>query len=352
MMKHLFKHGETYGLAAAVAALLIALWAILGNRFYSLANLQSMTSQLSEFALLALAMSLAMMIGGIDLSIVSVMVLSAIVGASTMQLPFWAEAGAPSVAITLTGVVAAVLTALLCSLMNGLAIAKLSMPPILATLSTMIFFAGVAMVISKGQSVPVPTQELGMLNTQTLAGLPVIFFVIVAVFSIVAFALGRTPFGRRMLLLGENPVAAIFTALRNERVVIGTFLAIGLLLGIASVVLLAKVGTARVGFGESYLLQALLVAVLAGVDPYGGKGKVFNVFLALILLQALQSAFTIWQFSPFAKSLVWGSALLIIMGLRRLPRIVARLRPSPGPGPGTPPPTEAPDSTAAISLTR
>src|SRR5690606_10201287 len=120
----------------------------------------------------------------------------------------------------------------------------------------------------------------------------------------------------------------------------------------ASVVLLAKVGTARVGFGESYLLQALLVAVLAGVDPYGGKGKVFNVFLALILLQALQSAFTIWQFSPFAKSLVWGSALLIIMGLRRLPRIVARLRPSPGPGPGTPPPTEAPDSTAAISLTR
>jgi simple sugar transport system permease protein len=87
----------------------------------------------------------------------------------------------------------------------------------------------------------------------------------------------------------------------------------GLLAGFSSILMISRVNSAKVGYGDTYLLQAILVAVLGGVDPYGGRGKVFGVVMGIIILQALQSAFTLFGFTPYAKRLIWGAMLLVVM---------------------------------------
>ncbi|GAA3874520.1 hypothetical protein GCM10022381_16610 [Leifsonia kafniensis] len=300
-------------LVVMTAVTLIVLITLLGGRFLSAGNLQSMSSQVSEFGFLALAMGLAMLTAGIDLSIVSAAVLAGIVGATVMSGQLVPVTASNSSALMLAGIVAALVTGMLCGLLNGLLIAKLSIPPILATLGTMILFTGVGMVITNGQSVPIAITGFSALGAATVANVPLIFILMVVAYVVVGFVLRRSRFGRRVYLFGENDVALRFSGVRNDRVIILTYLLIGLLVGIAAVIMVSRVNSARVGFGESYLLQAILVVVLAGFDPNGGRGRVISVGLGLILLQSLQSAFTILQFNPYVKNLIWGSMLLLVM---------------------------------------
>lgn len=336
-------------LIVMTAGTLIVLITLLGGRFLSAGNLQSMSSQVSEFGFLALAMGLAMLTAGIDLSIVSAAVLSGIVGATVMSGQLVPVTASNSNTLMLVGILAALVTGMLCGLLNGLLIAKISIPPILATLGTMILFTGIGMVITNGQSVPIAISSYSALGAATVANIPIIFLLMAAAFLILGFMLRRTRFGRRIYLFGENDVALRFSGVRNDRVIILTYVTIGLLVGLAAVIMVSRVNSARVGFGESYLLQAILVVVLAGFNPYGGRGRVVSVALGLILLQSLQSAFTILQFNPYVKNLIWGSMLLLVMVVNYY---VARWNPrgaAPAKGPGSTtaiPPESAPSAAA------
>lgn len=303
---------------ALTAGTLIVLISILGGRFLSSNNLQSMGTQVAEFGLLALAMGLSMLLGGIDLSIVSAAVLSGIVGAKFLSGDIIEITPGNETMVLIIGSVAILVTGMLCGLLNGFLIAKVSIPPILATLATLIFFAGVGMVITNGQSVPVEIRDFSLIGVSTVAYIPLVFLIMLIIFVIVGFILQRTRTGRRFYLYGENNVALRFTGARNERVVILTYLLIGLVVGLAGLIMVSRVNSARVGFGESYLLQAILVVVLAGFDPYGGRGKVGSLLIGLVLLQSLSSAFTIMRFDPFMKTFIWGASLLVIMLINRV----------------------------------
>lgn len=309
---------------------------VAGDRFYSAGNFQSMAVQVSEFGFLALAMGLAMLTGGIDLSIVAAATLSGIVGATILSGDIIPVADDNSGMLILLAVVATMLTALLCGLLNGFLIAKLSVPPILATLATMILFSGIGMVITKGQSVAVLVPEFARLSVMTVAGVPLIFVIMLLGFVGLGIFLRYTRQGRRIYLFGENSVALKFSGVKTERTILLTYALVGVLVGLAALVMVSRVNSARVGFGESYLLQAILVVVLAGFNPYGGRGRVVSILLALVLLQFLQSAFTMLAFTPFAKNMVWGGMLLFVMVINFT---VARLKFGSGPPP-SPPTTE------------
>src|SRR5690625_1754577 len=329
------------------ASTLIVLISILGGRFLSSNNLQSMGTQVAEFGLLALAMGLSMLLGGIDLSIVSAAVLSGIVGAKFLSGDIIEINPGNETMVLVIGSIAILVTGMLCGLLNGFLIAKVSIPPILATLATLIFFSGVGMVITNGQSVPVQIRDFSLIGVSTVAYIPMVFLLMLIVFVAVGFFLQRTRTGRRFYLYGENNVALRFTGVRNERVVIVTYLLIGLVVGLAGLIMVSRVNSARVGFGESYLLQAILVVVLAGFDPYGGRGKVGSLLIGLVLLQSLSSAFTIMRFDPFMQTLIWGASLLVIMLINRVITVQTerrRYRRPPQPddpdGAGAPPSSE------------
>lgn len=313
-VRHLLGRDQNFAiLVGLTVAVYLALIPLLGSKFLSEANMQSMATQVAEFGLLAIGMGLAMLLGGIDLSIVSAAVLAAVVGSKFLRGDFIAITETNHTTVMAVAIVAALVTGMATGLVNGTLIAKFSVPPILATLGTYIMFSGISTVVTDARAVSVAVPEYPRMAVQTVAGVPLIFVIMVVVYAAVAFFLRRTRTGRRIYLYGENNVALRFTGARNERLVISTYILIGLIAGLAGVILSSRANGVKVGYGDTYLLQAILVVVLAGFDPYGGRGRVASLFVGLVMLQSLQSAFTIMQFNPFMKKFIWGAMLLAVM---------------------------------------
>ncbi len=318
---------------------------MLGARFVSEANMQSMATQVAEFGLLALAMGLAMLTAGIDLSIVSAAVLSAVVGSRFMRGDFISITESNHALVIAVGILAMLVTGVVTGLVNGTLIAKFSVPPILATLATFIVFSGISTVITEARAVSVAVDGYADISAVTIADVPLIFVLMVAAYIAVAFFLRHTRTGRQIYLYGENNVALRFTGVRNERVIIVTYIMIGLLAGLAGLLLSSRANGVRVGYGDTYLLQAILVVVLAGFNPYGGRGRVASLFVGLLLLQSLQSAFTIMQFNPFMRSFIWGAMLLLVMVVNHL--VSRRAAHSPPQPVRQPAPPRSPDPATA-----
>lgn len=299
----------------------VVLYAQLGNRLFSIGGLQSMSIQVSEFGFLALAMGLAILTGGIDLSVVAAAGLSGVVAALVMSGQFIPATDENQSMLFVLGIVAALVTGLLTGLTNGIIIAKFSVPPILATLGTMILFTGIGMAVTSGNSISLQVTAFPEIVRTTVGPIPMVFLIMAVAYIAVAFILTRTTFGRRVYLFGENDVALRFSGVKSERVIIMTYALIGILVGLAAIVIISRANSMRVGFGESYLLQAILVVVLAGFNPFGGKGRVASLFIGLVLLQLLSSSMTAFAFSPYAKNLVWGLILLAVMALNHYARV-------------------------------
>ena len=111
----------------------------------------------------------------------------------------------------------------------------------------------------------------------------------------------------------SNPVAACFSGINNENVLVKTYMIRGLFAGLASIIMISRVNSIRPGYGSTYLLQAILVCVLGGVDPSGGYGNISGLIMGIITLQILQSGFNILSFSPFFKKVIWGLILILVM---------------------------------------
>lgn len=347
------REGELAVLVIVAVTITGLLAGFMSSQFFSPANLQSMAVQISGFGFLALGMGIAMLSGGIDLSIVSAMTLAGISGAFVVSGRLIPVTETNGTMLAVLAAVVALVVGLACGALNGVLIAKVSVPPILATLSTMILFSGIGMALTTGQSVAVVVPVVAKFATTTVAGAPVIFLLLLAVFLLVGLVLTWTRSGRRLYLFGENQVALRFAGGRTERTIILSYMLIGLLVGLAAMIMVSRVNSARTGYGEGYLLQAILVVVLAGFNPDGGRGRVSMLALALLLLQFVQSAFNVLQLSPFMKNLIWGAMLLAVMVANYYVRQWNR-RVGTGPGGTTPTATPAPpvadEERAAVTV--
>ena len=315
-----------------LAIILVAVTALISislpNKFLTLINFRSMTSQFPEFGLLALAMMLTMLTGGIDLSVVSTANLSGVLAALVLTR-------LTGVSVSMV-IVLAILTALgtsaVCGLTNGLLITRIGVPPILATLGTQGLFMGIAVVLTKGYSIlGFPEEFLFLGAGQVLIfPMPLIIFVVVAL--LVALMLSKTRQGFYTYMAGSSPVVARFSGVNNQNVLMKTYLLSGILSGVAAVVIISRVNSMRPGYGYAYLLQAVLVVILGGTDPKGGFGTVLGVVMAVVLLQIIQSGSNILAFTPFFKKFLWGLMLLLVMTINFVTGKLRERRARSGPG--------------------
>jgi simple sugar transport system permease protein len=310
----LSRNGDVLRLAV-IAVLVFAVMGVLRPQlFLSTTNLSSMAFQFPEFAILSLAMMLAMLTGGIDLSIIAVMNLSAILGGLFLS----SSSLDPGLAIAVT--VAIMLgTGLVCGAVNGLLVSRIDIPPILATLGTSQVFLGFGIVLTGGAAVHGFPEAFAALGTARVLGVPLPLLVFAGIALVVAFALGRTTFGFGLYMFGTNATAARFAGLGTQRLLMATYMASGTLAAVAGVIIMARVNSMRADFGASYLLLTILVVVLGGVNPYGGYGKVLGVILAVVSLQFISSGLNILRFSNFTREFVWGALLLLVMVISSAP---------------------------------
>ena len=303
-------------LVGLTTIVLVIAAAAFGSSMYSARNIQSMAFQIPEFGFLALAMMLSNMIGGIDLSIIANANTVAIFTAYVLN-GTWAFGTQGPVRVALALLIA-LCTSLVFGLLNGLIVAKTSAPSLVATLGTMTLIQGIGMAITGGASIGDIDPIFSSFGKAVFLGLPVIFWLFLAVALILGLVLSLTEFGRKLYLYGGNPVAARFSAFHNEKMSMILFMLTGVLAGVAGLIILSRVNSAKVGYGDSYLLQTMIVCVIGGIDPNGGKGKVQGVVIAIILMQVMSSAFTIMSLSPYTKKLIWGVMLILVLGLNHL----------------------------------
>ena len=298
-------------LSVNVLVVLVAVWFSRGQ-FVGIDNLQSMGSQLPEVGLLAFGIMLSMLSGngGIDLSGVGLANLSGMVAA--LLVPRFVNGDDSPVLYTSLFCAIVVAMGLAGGFLNGLVIARLKLTPILCTLGTQLVFTGLAVALSNGASVHVDYIEpLSDIGNGTFYQVPVSFCIFLAAALVVGWVLKRTPFGLRLYLMGTNQRAAFYAGVPNARMLIATYTLCGLLASLAGLVSVTHTMSAKWDYGNSYLLIAILIAVMGGVNPAGGYGRVICVFFAATVLQFLSSLFNLMNVSQFFGDCTWGFLLLL-----------------------------------------
>lgn len=281
-------------------------------------NLQSMAAQVPELGLLAIGVMLAMSSGngGIDLSGTALANLAGV--ASALLVPLFVSADTDPWAFTIAFVVVAMLIGLFGGVLNGILIARLGLTPILCTLGTQMLFTGSAVVLSGGVSVRVgnagPLMELA---NGLVFGVPISFLIFCVISVFIGMTLKFSPFGIRLFLMGTNAKAARYSGFALSRILIATYGMCGLLAGIVAVLIASRNVNVKWDYGQSYLLIAILITVMAGVKTEGGYGRMICVFLSATALQLLSSMFNFLDASNFIRDFAWGLLLLVFLGTMR-----------------------------------
>ncbi|OAA25559.1 ABC transporter permease [Kosmotoga sp. DU53] len=313
------KYSEVVILSVILVILMGMFSIMLPGRFLHPNNLQSMAFQLPELGILALAMMITMLTGGINLSIISSANLSGIVMALILTRVITPELTSTQVNWTiLLAVLVGMTVSLGIGLVNGFIIAYLGVSPILATLGTMTFFEGISVVITRGYVISGFPEPILAIGNGTVFGIPVPMLIFIGAAIFVAILLNKTRLGLLTYMIGSNIKATMFSGINVNKIIMKVYTVSGILSGLAALIMVSRFNSAKAGYGSSYLLITVLVSVLGGVNPNGGFGKVSGVVMGLILLQVISSGLNLLGLSAHLTIALWGGILLAVEGIRLL----------------------------------
>jgi simple sugar transport system permease protein len=305
-------------LAAANILVIAVAVAFAGTTFVGLYNLQSMSSQVPELGLLALGVMLAMVSGngGIDLSgialanlsgVASYLLVRGLVSPSDAPLTFAWSFAAVALVVGLIG-----------GMVNGFLIAFARLTPIIATLGTQMFFTGIAVALTNGSGLTLGYIEpLDNFGNSSFLGVPICFALFIAVALLIGIVLRFSAFGLRVFLLGSNAKAARYAGISQRKILFLTYTVCGILASIAGIVIAARTSSVKWDYGTSYVLVAILIVVMAGVNPNGGYGRIICVVLSATALQMLASLFNFLSISNFFQDCASGLLLLLFLAVSR-----------------------------------
>nr|WP_321986707.1 ABC transporter permease [uncultured Lichenicoccus sp.] len=294
--------------------LVLLFGSVVGAPLFRLGTLRAMALQVPQLGLLSLAMMVALLSGGLDLSIIAVADFSALVSAYLLtHIP--ADGGALAIALQVAALCCGLLVAALIGAINGVIIAYLDVSPILTTLGTMTMIKGLSVGLTHGGVISGFPPLVLYLGNANLLGIPVPLLILLLIAWPVAVMLNRSPFGNLIAMIGSNIAAVRYSGVDTRWVLVRIYVLSGLLAGLAGVIMMARFNSANAAYGESFLLVTVLAAVLGGVDPSGGFGKVSGLLIALAILQLISTGFNLLGLSEFLTLTIWGVTLVGIAGL-------------------------------------
>ena len=317
MRKYANRNNNIIQLVVMTLLIFAAMSLLNPDKFLRYYNFESITYIFPELGLLSIAMMIAMLTGGIDLSVVGVANLSGILAGLFFQRMAQDAGGSAALGfdVVLMGVGIALVTGCLAGMINGFLIARVKITPILATMGTGQVFTGIALVLTGGPAITGFPQGWALIGNGKIFGLatPFVLFVLIAI--VIAWGLSRTVFGVNLMLIGTNPKAALFAGIRRAKMIFYSYMLTGVLASIAGIILSGRTNAAKSDYGTSYLLQAVLIAVLGGTNPAGGRGTVLGISIAVMALMLLSSGFQIMRFSNHLIDFIWGAFLLLVIAI-------------------------------------
>ena len=276
--------------------------------FWSINNFQSIASQIPILGVLTLSMAITMLTGGINLSIIATM------NSCSLVMAFYLINNPSSLFIA---ILLGLITAIIIGLVNGVLIAIIRVSPILATLGTMTLLNGLNILLSKGSAISNFSESVLIINSGMLLGVPIPLIIFILLSIVLWIVLDKTTLGKSVYFIGNNEKASYFSGINTKKVIILVYVISSLLCVIAALLMMSKLNSAKSSYGDSYLLTAILAAVLGGVNPDGGKGKLVGILIALVLLQTLESGLNIIGVSSYITMALWGALLIMFIFLQK-----------------------------------
>lgn len=287
--------------------ILIILGGFLHPSFLKITNLLNIARIVSLTGIMAVGMTFILLVGEIDLSVGSILSISAVVGGQFLHL------GLLPVLLFTIG------TGIFAGLINGLIIIKTKAPALIVTLGSLIIYGGLANIICGGKSVyPYNLASYTWIGQGKILSIPfpVIIFIIVTLLSI--FVLNLTSYGRWIYFAGANRKAATYSGGKTNLIILISFVISGICASISGPMISSQINRIWPTQGAGYELTAITIAVLGGTSLWGGKGGVFGTFIAALIFGGLINLLNLTGVGTYLQEVVKGLLLIIIVGLMQL----------------------------------
>ena len=301
-----------------VLVLSSVVFGFLNTRFIAAENISLMLQQVAVVAALGVAQTMIILTAGIDLSIGAAMIL-----AQLYMAQLAANNHLPGAVALLLGLVVGVVTGSL----NGALVTRFRLPPFIVTLGTLSIFASVGLVYSKGQT----TQALQMPGILNWAGNPLKIgplnlingvAVVLGIYLVVSYILGKTEWGRHVYAVGDDAEAARLAGIRTNRVLFSVYVFAGLIIGIAAWVSIGYTGAASPNNAVDANLQSITAVVIGGTSLFGGRGGVIGTLFGALIVVAFTSGLTLANvnglYQPIALGILVIAAVAMDQWIRKV----------------------------------
>jgi rhamnose transport system permease protein len=286
------------------------------DRFLTVTNLLNQVRFLSEVALIAVPMTMIIILGGIDLSVGSIMAFSAVMlGYSwyVWGLPLW------------LAVIIGLSTGALAGYLNGLIIVHLGVPPLIVTLATLAIYRGLAYGVSESRSFNGFPDSFAFWGSGEIFGIPVQLFLLAVVLVVSSVVLAATPLGRSIYAIGNNETASRFAGLRVGSIKILAYTMSGLMAGVAGFIFTSRVTSTRADAATGLELDVIAAVVFGGTSIFGGRGTVVGTALGVVIIQLLKNGLQLTGVRGEGTVILIGTVLIISILLNQSLEKVALL---------------------------
>ena len=307
-------------------AVVVAFFAATAPNFLTVANFLIMFKHVAIIAILAVGMTFVILTGGIDLSVGSIAGLSGMVAGGLildgLRLESLGYVIYPSVPLTM---LVALLLGGLIGLFNGLLVARLKVPPFIATLGMLYVARGAALLLSNGATFPnlVGNPALGnegfqLLGSGALLGLPLPIWLLIAIAAAAAVVAARTAFGRRVYTIGGNERAALLSGVRVAQVKAAVYVISGVCAALVGLIVASDLVAAHPASGETFELSAIAAVVLGGASLAGGRGTIGGTLIGACVIGILGDGMVMLGVSEFWQMVIKGAVIVGAVALDQL----------------------------------
>ncbi|HBG08556.1 MAG TPA: ABC transporter permease [Firmicutes bacterium] len=306
-LKHLFVSRQWVFLVLVMVIISIFTGAV-NPRFLTIRNLTNLLSQVAVIGLLACGATILIISGEIDISAGANVGLTACIAAILMR------SGMSSPLAALLGI----LVAIVCSTLIGVGCIIFRAPSFIISLASISVFKGVALALTSG-TLQMIMGRMEYLGSGTVLGfIPIIFMITLLGYVATHAILSYTKLGRHVYAIGDNPRAAFLAGINIARNKIAFFALNGFFVGLAAILLLARVGAAQPTTGSGMELQAIGAVVIGGTPMTGGKGNVVGTFFGVLLWGLIANALNMLGISPFWQEATMGSLIIVAVAITSL----------------------------------
>ena len=303
---------KKYAIIGILLLFIIVLAIVTGGNFLKVDNLINVIRQVSAIGIIAVGMTFVIIAKGIDLSVGSVLAMSAVVSASLVQQTGASNTLYPGLHLPwIVGVLAGLAVGALTGLITGTLVSVFKIAPFIATLGMMTAARGLALIYTGGRPLSKLDPSYNFIGQGDVFGVPVPIILLAIVAVGAHLVLTRTRFGRHVFAYGGNEQAARVSGINISKIMLGIFALTGVLAGLSGIILSARIGSGNPQLGTGIELDAITATVIGGTSFNGGVGTIWGTIVGALIIGIINNGLDLMNVSPFWQQVVKGTIIVL-----------------------------------------